>query len=109
MVRRSVGQEPEVKCHRSNAPAEVSLGTRAPVRGCHGSVEQGFQAAEGEGGLDEYETRGWDGWHHHTALSLLALWFLARQKSRLGEKTPADECARGAGRARPPARHAALE
>jgi len=32
------------------------------------TIEQDFQAAKGECGLDEYETRGWTGWHHHTAL-----------------------------------------
>jgi SRSO17 transposase len=108
LVRRSVGQEPEVKCHRSNASAEIPLSKLAQVRGCHWSVEQSFQAAKGECGLDEYETRGWVGWHHHTALSLLALWFLGRQKGRLGEKRAPDECARGAGVARASARHATL-
>ncbi len=108
LVRRSVGQEAEVKCHRSNAPDEIPLEKLAQVRGCHWSVEQSFQAAKGECGLDEYETRGWVGWHHHTALSLLALWFLGRQKCRLGEKRAPDERARGAGAARPPARQAAL-
>ena len=108
LVRRSVDQQAEVKCHRSNASEEISLEKLAQVRGCHWSVEQSFQAAKGECGLDEYETRGWVGWHHHTALSLLALWFLGRQKCRLGEKTAADERARGAGVARASARHATL-
>jgi len=108
LVRRSVGQQVEVKCHRSNAPDEIPLMKLAQVRGCHWSVEQSFQAAKGECGLDEYETRGWVGWHHHTALSLLALWFLGRQKCRLGEKRAPDERARGAGIARASARHAAL-
>ena len=52
------------------------------------AVEQAFEAAKGEGGLDEYETRGWIGWHHHTALSMLALWFLGLQRRRLGKKEP---------------------
>lgn len=108
LVRRSVGQEAEVKCHRSNAPEEISLEELARVRGGHWSVEQSFQAAKGECGLDEYETRGWVGWHHHTALSVLALWFLGRQKCRVGGKTAPVERARGAGVARPLARHAAL-
>lgn len=108
LVRRSVGQQAEVKCHRSNAPEEIPLEKLACVRGGHWSVEQSFQAAKGECGLDEYETRGWVGWHHHTALSLLALWFLERQKCRLGEKRAPDERARGAGVARPLTRHAAL-
>jgi SRSO17 transposase len=99
LVRRSVGQQAELKYHRSNAPAEVPLEKLAQVRGDHWSVEQSFQAAKGECGLDEYETRGWVGWHHHTVLSLLALWFLALQRRRLGEKRAADDRPRGAGAA----------
>ena len=108
LVRRSLGQQAEVKYHRSNAPAEVPLEKLARVRGGHWSVEQSFEAAKGECGLDEYETRGWTGWHHHTALSLLALWFLGLQKRRLGEKRAADERARGAGAAGASARRAAV-
>ncbi len=108
LVRRSLGQEPEVKYHRSNAPAEVPLAKLAQVRGGHWSVEQSFEAAKGECGLDEYETRGWVGWHHHTALALLALWFLNLQRRRLGEKRAADDGARGAGAAGASARRAAV-
>jgi SRSO17 transposase len=108
LVRRSLGQQAEVKCHRSNAPADIPLGELAQVRGRHWSVEQGFEAGKGECGLDEYETRGWVGWHHHTALSLLALWFLALQRQRLGEKRAADDGARGARPAGASARCAAV-
>lgn len=99
LVRRSLRQGAEVKYHRSNAPAEVGLEKLAQVRGGHWSVEQSFEAANGECGLDEYETRGWVGWHHHTALSLLALWFLGLQRRRLGEKRASDDRARSAGAA----------
>jgi SRSO17 transposase len=108
LVRRSLGQQAELKYHRSNAAAGIPLETLARVRGGHWSVEQSFEAAKGECGLDEYETRGWVGWHHHTALSLLALWFLGLQKRRLGEKRAADDRARGQGAARPSAGQAAL-
>jgi SRSO17 transposase len=108
LVRRSLGQQAEVKHHRSNAPAEIPLEKLAQVRGSHWAVEQSFEAAKGECGLDEYETRGWVGWHHHTALALLALWFLALQRRRLGEKRAADDRARGAGSAGASARQAAV-
>ena len=26
--------------------------------------------------MDEYQVRTWQGWHHHMALSLIAVWFL---------------------------------
>jgi SRSO17 transposase len=99
LVRRSLGQQAELKYHRSNAPAEIALEKLAQVRGGHWSVEQSFQAAKGECGLDEYETRGWVGWHHHIALSLLALGFLTLQKQRLGEKRAATDSTRSSRRA----------
>lgn len=108
LVRRSLGQEPELKYHRSNAPPSVSLVRLAEVRARRWSIEQDFENGKGECGLDEYETRGWVGWHHHTTLSVLALWFLARQRDRSGgEKSRADG-ARGAGGARVPARRSGV-
>jgi SRSO17 transposase len=95
LVRRSLGQEAERKFHRSNAPESVPLQRLAEVRACRWTIEQDIQAGKGECGLDEYETRGWIGWHHHTALSMLALFFLVLQRIRLGEKRAADDRARG--------------
>jgi SRSO17 transposase len=86
LVRRPLGQTPELKYHRSNAPPEVPLAKLAQVRATRWTIEEDIQSAKGECGLDEYETRGWLGWHHHTALALLALAFLVLQKQRLGEK-----------------------
>lgn len=98
LVRRSIGQEPEVKYHRSNASAEVPLAVLAAARGGHWGVEQGFQWAKGECGLDEYEARGWLAWHHHTAMSLLAVWFLAlRRRQSGGKRRGADDGAGGEG------------
>jgi SRSO17 transposase len=96
LVRRSLGQEPEVKYHRSNAPPDVPLSKLAQVRATRWTIEEDIQTAKGECGLDEYETRGWVGWHHHTTLSLLAAAFLILQRARLGEKRATDERARGA-------------
>lgn len=86
LVRRSIGQEPELKYHRSNAPEEVGLKKLAWVRGARWTVEEDIKSGKGECGLDEYETRGWVGWHHHTSLSMLALAFLVLQRQRLGGK-----------------------
>jgi SRSO17 transposase len=99
VVRRSLGQTPEVKYHRSNAPDAIPLGKLALVRGCRWTIEEDIQIGKGECGLDEYETRGWVGWHHHTALSMVAMAFLVVQKQRLGKKNPPTHPARGAGRA----------
>ena len=47
-------------------------------------VEQVFEEGKGEVGLDHYEVRSWVGWLHHMTLSLLALWFLALERGRVG-------------------------
>jgi SRSO17 transposase len=91
LVRRSIGQEPELKYHRSNAPSDIGLDQLAQVRGTRWTIEEDFQTGKGECGLDEYETRGWVGWHHHTVLSMLALAFLVVQKHRVGGKRAADD------------------
>ena len=100
LVRRSLGQEPDLKYHRSNAPAEASLEKLAQVRGVRWTIEEDIQSCKGECGLDEYETRGWVGWHHHTALSMLALAFLVLRKHQLGGKRAPDDGPRGAGATR---------
>lgn len=108
LVYRSLGQEPELKYHRSNAPAEASLEKLAQVRGVRWTIEEDIQSCKGECGLDEYETRGWVGWHHHTALSVLALAFLVLRKVQSGGKRGPDDGARGAGAPVPPTGRAHL-
>jgi len=108
LVRRSVGQTADVKYQRSNAPSNIPITRLAAVSGCRWTVEQDFQAGKGECGLDEYETRGWIGWHHHTALSLLAMFFLELQRVRIGKKIPADDGPRGTCRTCAPARRSVL-
>ena len=92
LVRRSLTQEAELKYHRSNASSKVSLRRLAEQRACRWTIEEDIKAGKGQCGLDEYETRGWIGWHHHTALSMLALLFLVLQKLRLGKKRAANDC-----------------
>lgn len=91
LVRRTLNQDAELKYHRSNAPPKVTLQRLAEQRGGRWTIEEDIKAGKGQCGLDEYETRGWIGWHHHTALSILALFFLALQKLRLGKKREADD------------------
>lgn len=96
LVRRSLGQKAELKYHRSNAPAEIVLQRLAAQRSLRWTIEEDIKAGKSSTGLDEYETRGWIGWHHHTALSMLALLFLVLQKSRLKKRAAND----GAGGSR---------
>ena len=70
------------------APKGIALNTAALVRvAAHRhDVEQVFEMAKGDVGLDHYEVRSWVGWYHHITLSMLALWFLNLERRRLGKK-----------------------
>lgn len=72
----------------SDAADEVPLGEVVRAHGQRYWAEAGFEEGKGEVGLDEYEVRGWVGWHHHMTLSLLALWFLGLERHEQAEKTP---------------------
>ena len=76
--------------------AQPSLETLVKIRGRRHQVEQMFQHAKGEAGLDHYEVRSWIGWHHHVTLSLLALWFLCLERLATGKKNTGDHRAAGA-------------
>lgn len=39
-------------------------------------VECAIEDAKGQAGEDEYQLRGWSGWHHHMTLTFLAMLFL---------------------------------
>jgi Transposase DDE domain len=48
------------------------LSTLIAVAGRRWAVEETFQVSKDSFGLDEYQTRSWDGWHRHTSLVMIA-------------------------------------
>jgi SRSO17 transposase len=52
-------------------------------------IEASFKRGKGEVGMDEYQVRTWEGWHHHMALTLIAVWFLMSETHRGQQYTPA--------------------
>ena len=69
--------------------AEPSLKELARVIKAGACIELSFKRGKGEAGMDEYQVRTWHGWHHHMALSLLAVWFLIGETHRGQSFTPA--------------------
>lgn len=78
----------ELKPYLSNAPETTPLLTLARVSAMRWPVETEFQLEKGETGLDEYEVRSWQGWHHHVTMALLAGAFLLNLQQEWGEKMP---------------------
>jgi SRSO17 transposase len=69
--------------------AEPSLGELARVIKAGACIEASFKRGKSEAGMDEYQVRTWEGWHHHMALSLIAVWFLIGETHRGQQWTPA--------------------
>jgi SRSO17 transposase len=66
-------------------PHVIELPELTAVAGLRWTIEECFQSAEGETGLDHCEARSWHVWHRHMTLSMLALAFLAGLRARLTE------------------------
>jgi SRSO17 transposase len=88
IIIRTLDQEKRTSYHLSNAPRTAKLWQVVYVGSRRHDIEEVLQEAKGEVGLGHYEARSWVGWHHHMTLSLLALWFLALERRRVGEKNP---------------------
>jgi SRSO17 transposase len=86
MIERSCDQAPYIKYYVSNAAPSCPLLDMVQTGHNRWPIEDCFLRGKQEVGLDDYEVRGWRGWHHHMTLAMLALWFLVLQKRRLGEK-----------------------
>ena len=96
VLRRSLGDKPELKAYLSNAPFNTSCSVLVSMSGKRWPVESAIEESKGELGMDHYEVRGWKAWHHHMTMSFLAHHFLVRLRLRLGEKSSSFDSAPGA-------------
>jgi len=72
LARRSLSDPAEVAYYRVFAPRDTPLTEMVRAAGSRWAIEEGFECAKGEVGLDHYEVRGWAAWHRHITLALLA-------------------------------------
>ena len=99
MARRPVGSTAaEAKYYLSNAPDTAPLAEVAWVGCLRWTIEENFELAKGEVGLDHYEVTKLRGWYHHITLVLLALAFLKSVQWTWEKKTD-----HGLGSGDPPA------
>ncbi|MFF4752259.1 IS701 family transposase [Streptomyces sp. NPDC001270] len=66
----------ELAFHLCWSPTLVTLAELVRITGVRWSVEECFQAAKGQVGLDHYQVRNWTSWHRHITLAMLILAFL---------------------------------
>jgi SRSO17 transposase len=82
LIRRGVSDPSEVAYFACGGPPGTALQDLIRVAGARWAIEDLFELAKGDCGLDEYEVRGWVGWHRHVTLSLFALAVLTVIRSR---------------------------
>lgn len=68
---------PERAYYRCAGPATTPLRELIRVAGARWAIEECFQTAKNEAGLDHYQVRTFRAWHAHITLSMLALAWLA--------------------------------
>jgi len=93
LLRRAVAdpttdadEKPEVKIYLSNASADLPVSALVRVSGMRWPIESCVAEGKGDVGLDHYEVRSWQGWHHHMTLVILAHHFLVRMQQRLSQR-----------------------
>jgi SRSO17 transposase len=84
LIRRSLGEKHELAFYLTSAPPGTTLADLVRVAGTRWTIEECFEAAKGEVGLDQYEVRSWTGWHRHITLAMLALAYLTVLRKAAG-------------------------
>ena len=89
LVRRSISTPSELAYYIVHSSSPVPLVELVRVAGSRWGVEETFQFAKNETGLDHYQVRKYHAWYRHITLSMLAAAFLAvtAHTERLREET----------------------
>lgn len=91
LVRRRIDDPGELTAYVAFAPEESTLEELAKVAGSRWKVEEAFEEAKGEVGLDHYEVRGWVGWYRHITLAMFAHAFLCAIRASGHEVEPSQK------------------
>lgn len=76
LARRSISKPTELAYYIVHTRTPVALAELVRVAGSRWAVEETFQFAKNETGLDHYQVRKYDAWYRHITLSMLAAAFL---------------------------------
>ncbi|MEU0374872.1 hypothetical protein ABZ070_32665 [Streptomyces sp. NPDC006283] len=84
--RRSIKRPDEIAYYLAYAPVRTTVTELVRIAGSRWAIEECFQAAKNECGLDEYEARRYVGWYRHITLAMLAHAFFAAMAAAAVEK-----------------------
>jgi len=76
LFQRKPGEKQPCNYFSSNLEESISLSMLVKTTKMRWRIEIDYKMLKGEVGLDRYEGRSWNGWHHHVTLSTMAYLFL---------------------------------
>jgi SRSO17 transposase len=81
LIRRTIA-DGDLAFFSTWCPAGTGIATLVKVEGQRWAIEDSFETAKNELGLDHNETRSWHGWHRHVSLVMLAFAMMAAIRHR---------------------------
>ena len=87
LIRRNI-TDGDLAFFSTWCPAGIGIETLVKVEGHRWAIEDSFETAKNELGLDHNETRSWHGWHRHVSLVMLAFAMMAAIRHRANTITP---------------------
>lgn len=88
LIRRHVA-DGELAFFTTWCPAGTPVETLVQVEGRRWAIEDSFETAKNELGLDHNETRSWHGWHRHVSLVMLAFAMMSAIRHKANGAIPA--------------------
>ena len=95
LIRRNIA-DAHLAFFSTWCPAGTGIETLVKVEGHRWAIEDSFETAKNELGLDHNETRSWHGWHRHVSLVMLAFAMMAAIRHRANRTTPPKTLSRAA-------------
>jgi len=86
LARRSISDPTDIAYYVCYGKRGTRLRELVRVAGARWAVEESFQTAKNEVGLDNYQVRRYDAWYAHITLSMAAAAFLAATRAAEAEK-----------------------
>ena len=87
LIRRNIADS-DLAFFATWCPAGTAMETLVAVEGRRWAIEDSFETAKNELGLDHNETRSWHGWHRHVSLVMLAFAMLAAIRRQANTVAP---------------------
>lgn len=87
LIRRNIA-DGDLAFFSTWCPAGTDIEMLVRVEGHRWAIEDSFETAKNELGLDHNETRSWHGWHRHVSLVMLAFAMMAAIRRRANTMTP---------------------